>query len=189
MSRKEGGHGVRWRNLYCWDKNCRVLISTLRALQKPLSYLIEALPQLHYLCRGENLERFSLLQKTECAEILKKLFGYDYNAPEMYPVRELFMGASKLFVYRLGTEGAKATNTLADAKYVGTAGNKIITTVTKTTDGENPTGWAVRTYFDGELLSTNSRQEHLIIPMYFLDNDFVIWKSGVTLAETTKPQV
>lgn len=115
----------------------------------------------------------------------KKLFGYDYNAPEMYPVRELFMGASKLFVYRLGTEGAKATNTLADAKYVGTAGNKIITTVTKTTDGENPTGWAVRTYFDGELVDeqqagTSDNTDVL------LDNDFVIWKSGVTLAETTK---
>lgn len=132
-----------------------------------------------------ELDGLMEVSKERAQKLAKKLFGYSYDAPEMLPIRELFIGAQKLFVYRLGTGGNAADGTLATARYVGTAGNKITITVTATTDGENQTGWIVRTYFENEVVDEQKAATTATTDT-LEDNDFVIWKESVELAELTK---
>lgn len=54
-----------------------------------------------------------------------KLFGYDYTHEKMKPLRDLFMKAQTVYMYRLNGGGVKASNDYATAKYSGTRGNDI----------------------------------------------------------------
>ena len=99
-----------------------------------------------------ELGKIVTIEKDRVQKNSKTLFGYAYDAPELMPIRELFIEANKLLFYRLGTGGATATNTIATAKYAGIKGNDIITTVSATTDGENQTGWLVTTYFGNDIV-------------------------------------
>jgi biopolymer transport protein ExbD len=63
-----------------------------------------------------------------------KLFGYDYTAEQLKPLREMFRHVRIGYLYRLGTGGAKASNDYGTAKYVGTRGNDITVTVQENAD-------------------------------------------------------
>lgn len=131
-----------------------------------------------------ELGKIVTIEKDRVQKNSKTLFGYAYDAPELMPIRELFIEANKLLFYRLGTGGATATNTIATAKYAGIKGNDIITTVSATTDGENQTGWLVTTYFGNDIVdeqkaATGSTTSDL------KENDFVDWKSDVELSAMT----
>lgn len=115
----------------------------------------------------------------------KKLLGAAYADDAMLPLREIFCHANKVLLYRLGSGGTAASNTYGTAKYAGTFGNKIITTITATTDGENQTGWIVETYVDGELIDTQKADKSAKTDA-LNDNDYVAWKSNVALAAATK---
>ena len=54
-----------------------------------------------------------------------KLFGYDYTAPQLKGLRDLFLNLKTLYLYRLTSGGVKATNTYATAKYCGIRGNDL----------------------------------------------------------------
>ena len=54
-----------------------------------------------------------------------KIFGYDYTHEKMKYLRDLFMKAQTVYMYRLNGGGTKASNTYATAKYSGTRGNDI----------------------------------------------------------------
>ncbi|MGY0393972.1 phage tail sheath family protein [Fusobacterium sp. SYSU M8A802] len=60
-----------------------------------------------------------------------KIFGYDYTHEKMKPLRDLFMKAQTVYMYRLNGGGTKASNAYATAKYSGTRGNDI-TIIVKT---------------------------------------------------------
>ena len=66
----------------------------------------------------------------------KTIFGYDYTDPEMLILREIFKGATEVYVYRLdGTGAAKAkADNFATAKMAGTRGNDIKITVAVNVD-------------------------------------------------------
>jgi hypothetical protein len=63
-----------------------------------------------------------------------KLFGYDYTAPQLRPLRELFKTIRIGYLFRLGTGGAKASNAYGTAKYIGERGNAITITVQENAD-------------------------------------------------------
>jgi len=109
-----------------------------------------------------------------------KLFGYSYTDDEMKPLREIFMNAVKVFVYRLGT-GTKAQNTYATAKHAGTRGNDIKIAIS--TNVDDATESDVKTYVGGQLVDlqtvlTSGKTTALA------DNDFVVWKDDVALSNT-----
>lgn len=115
----------------------------------------------------------------------KKMFGCEYTDIAMLPLREMLCHANKLLVYRLGENGTQAVNDLGKAKYVGIAGNKITTTVTATTDGEEQSGWLVQTYFGNEVVD-EQKADVGDKASVLKDNDFVVWNDEVELTTTSK---
>lgn len=66
-----------------------------------------------------------------------KLFGYDYTHEKIKPLRDLFMKAQTVYMYRLNGGGVKASNDYATAKYSGTRGNDITIIVKANVDEED----------------------------------------------------
>lgn len=58
-----------------------------------------------------------------------EIFGYDFGAPEMKGLRELFRNLKTGYFYRLNGGGVAAKNSLATAKYAGTRGNDLVIAV------------------------------------------------------------
>ena len=87
----------------------------------------------------------------------KMLFGYDYLSDEMKDMRELFLHAEKVRLYRLnGGEKAKATadNLTMTAKYAGARGNDICVAIATCVDAEGY--FDVETYLDTEMVDTQT---------------------------------
>ena len=82
-----------------------------------------------------------------------KLFGYSYTDDEMKPLREIFMNAVKVFVYRLGT-GVKAQNTFGTAKHAGSRGNSIKVVIS--TNVDDPTKSDVKTFVGSQLVDSQT---------------------------------
>ena len=106
------------------------------------------------------------------------VFGYDYTAEEMWPLRELFLHAKEAYIYRLNKGGAKASCDLATAKYPGVRGNAISVTVTGS-DGD----FVVETFVDGKSYDSQSVTDYGELK----ENDFVVFDKSTTLAAGTKP--
>lgn len=105
----------------------------------------------------------------------RKIFGYNYNAPEMLALREIFRNATKVYCYRLGSS-TKASNTFATAKYGGTRGNAL--TIKIDTDVDNNGYFIVQTLLDGIVVD----EQRAKTATDLVSNDFVVFKtSGVTL--------
>lgn len=108
-----------------------------------------------------------------------KLFGYDYTAPQLKGLRDLFLNLKTLYIYRLTSGGVKATNTYATAKYCGTRGNNLKVVISNNVEEEEK--FDVSLYIDDTTLldkQTVSQMSELV------DNDYVTWKSGASLSET-----
>ena len=111
----------------------------------------------------------------------RMLFGYDYLSDEMKDMRELFLHASKVKLYRLNG-GEKATATMggltATAKYAGKRGNDICIAIVENVDEEGY--FDVETYLGTEMvdLQTAANMEELE------DNDCVVFKGTGVLTVT-----
>ena len=106
----------------------------------------------------------------------RSIFGYNYDAPEMLALREIFCNATKVYCYRLGTS-TKASNTFAEAKYGGARGNSL--TIKITADVDNAGYFIVSTLLDGIAVD----EQRAKTATELISNDFVTFKtSGVTLA-------
>lgn len=118
------------------------------------------------------------------AELMKNslaLFGYDYTAEALKPIRELFRHAKTAHLFRLGTGGKQAENTLATARYPGTRGNALSIAVTANEKSGEPALYDVATCLDGTEVD---RQKGVKEVGELTDNDFVTWKSGGSLSLT-----
>ena len=73
------------------------------------------------------------------------LFGYAYTDDKMQPLRELFAHATKAYIYKLTSGGAKAENTYATAKCCGIRGNDLKVAIAANVDGD---GFDVKLYLD-----------------------------------------
>ncbi len=107
-----------------------------------------------------------------------RLFGYDYTAPQLRPLRELFKNIRIGYLYRLGTDGAKATNDYGTAKYVGTRGNKITVVVQENVD--DATKKDVSVFMDGTVVAAQT----VSLATDLVDDDYVVYNKTSTLELT-----
>lgn len=115
------------------------------------------------------------VNSTAVQENCLKIFGYDYSADEMKYIRELFLHAKTLYVYKLTSGGTKASNDFATALYGGIRGNDLKVVIQK--DVDEPTKFVVSLYLgtvkvDEQLVSNASE---------LLPNDFVEWEKDAKL--------
>ena len=111
----------------------------------------------------------------------RKLFGYDYLSEEMKDMRELFLHAKKVTIYRLnGGEQAKAemNGLTVKAKYAGTRGNDICVAIVENVDEEGY--FDVETYLGTEMVDTQT----VVMAEELADNAFVTF-SGTGNLEAT----
>lgn len=107
-----------------------------------------------------------------------KLFGYDYTHEKMKGLRDLFRNIRKLYAYRLNSEGAKAFNDFAEARYTGMRGNDLKIVIQKNVDDE--TKFDVKTMLDTAVIDRQTAAS----ASELADNDFVIFKKNAELAVT-----
>ena len=112
------------------------------------------------------------------------LFGYNYGDEELKPLREIFKHARTLYYYRLG-QGAKATSTIATAKYAGTRGNKLKVVTTAIISDETTTGYTVKTFLDDILVDSQEVSGATATTDDLTVNDFVDWTAEVSLSAGT----
>lgn len=112
------------------------------------------------------------------------LFGYDYGAEELKPLREIFKHARTLYYYRLG-QGVKATSTIATAKYAGIRGNKLKVVTTAIISDETTTGYTVKTFLDDMLVDSQEVSGATATTDDLTVNDFVDWTAEVSLSAGT----
>lgn len=115
----------------------------------------------------------------------EKLFGYKASAPEMLILREIFRGATEVYVYRLnGAESAAASaEGFATAKYKGVRGNDIQVVISANVDDNSA--------FDVVTMLGNITVDRQIrvTGATLKDNDFVTFirtEGAATLAVGTK---
>lgn len=108
----------------------------------------------------------------------KVIFGYAYDHPKMLPLREIFLHATTVYCYRLGTGAVKAACALATAKHPGVRGNDLTIKVAANVDNDGMLD--VSTYLDGICVDTQtvSKAADLVA------NDFVAFKSDAALEAT-----
>ena len=112
----------------------------------------------------------------------QKLFGYEHDADEMKPLREVFLHAQKGYFYRLNTAGAKASCDFGEAKYPGARGNdlKIVITAGEGSTTLNPI------YDVATLLGTAvvDQQKGITAASQLVANDYVVFDDSATLELT-----
>lgn len=114
-----------------------------------------------------------------------ELFGLNYSSEELKPIRELFLNARTLYIYRLGSNGVKASGSLATAKYPGTLGNKIKIVTTAIVDDETTTGYRVQTFLDNVLIDTQEVNNASAKTDDLAENNYVDWIEDVSLSAGT----
>lgn len=107
-----------------------------------------------------------------------RIFGYDYLADEMKDLRELFLHANKVYVYKLRSGGVKASNGYAEALYAGTRGNDLKVVIQKNTSDE--------TKFDVSLYMGTTKVDVQTVTnaSELVANAYVTWKKEGELSET-----
>lgn len=104
-----------------------------------------------------------------------KIFGYSYDAPEMKGIRDLFINAQTVYVYRLNKGGVKASNDYATAKYAGVRGNDLEIVIRANVDNED--AFDVITYLGETVVDTQTVEDVADL----VANDYVVFKSNVEL--------
>lgn len=112
------------------------------------------------------------------------ILGYDYSDDNLKNIREIFLNAKVLYAYRLGT-GTKAQNKYATAKYAGARGNDLKTVVTALTDGSTTTGYSVKTLLGTVVVDEQNVEGATATTSALTNNDFVDFKSAVSLEAET----
>lgn len=118
------------------------------------------------------------IDASEFARNSMNIFGYTYDAEELKNIRELFLHASKLHLYRLNVGGVKASNDYATAVCGGTRGNDLKVVIQKNID--DTTKFDVTLY----LGSTKVDEQTVASAAELVSNDFVTYKTDAVLAET-----
>lgn len=107
-----------------------------------------------------------------------KIFGYAYDHAKMKGLRDLFLNAKTLYVYRLNGGGTKASNTYAEALYSGTRGNDLKVVIQTNADDEEK--------FDVKTLmgTTEVDSQTVSAASELVANDYVKFKTEAELAVT-----
>lgn len=109
-----------------------------------------------------------------------QIFGFEYDSEEAKGLRDLFKNITTLFCYKLMNGGAKASNSISEAKYKGSFGTQISTEIV--------VGTAQGTYDVNVYVGTSlaySKTVSSVAELKAEDNPWVTWTID-TLAETAK---
>ena len=114
----------------------------------------------------------------------QKVFGYDYAHEKMKPLREVFLHAKTVYVYKLNSKGVKAKNTLATAKYAGGRGNDL--SIAVQSDPDNNGKFIVYTYLttDG-VVTMVDKQTGISKSSDLVDNDYVTFAKAESYQATS----
>lgn len=104
-----------------------------------------------------------------------KLFGYDYTAPQMKPLRELYKNIRVGYLFRLGTGGVKSSNAYGKARYEGIRGDKITITVQENAD--DAVKFDVSVLLDGTVVAAQT----VSAAAELIDDDYVVYEKTGTL--------
>lgn len=109
------------------------------------------------------------------------LFGYESDHEKLIKLREVFRHANKAHIYRMCKDGVKASNDIAEAKFVGTRGNNI--TIVVKTNVDEPSKFDVETMLDGRRVDRQvvAKSQDLV------ENAFVTFKQPSLSASAGKP--
>jgi len=110
-----------------------------------------------------------------------KLFGYDYAAPQLKGLRDLYRNIRLAYIFRLGAGGTKASNTWATAKYPGTRGNALMTAIAANVD--DPALFDVSTYLGDALVDMQT----VAAVGDLIANDYVQWGATALALEAGEP--
>lgn len=102
-----------------------------------------------------------------------KIFGYNYTHEKLREIRELFKSITSLYAYKLTSNGEKAKNKFATARYSGSRGNDLKVRIQKSIDDESK--------YDVSLYMENKKVDSQTVTAsgQLKDNDFVIWDKSV----------
>lgn len=125
------------------------------------------------------------LEASEFVQEARKRLGYDAQAPELLPFREVFRNAKALYYSRLNG-GARAENEFASARFSGSRGNALKIVIQTVPSGNEvpkegePARYQVITLLDGreedtQIVSASSE----LVP-----NAYVEFKADAALKET-----
>ena len=108
----------------------------------------------------------------------QKIFGYPYDHEKMKGLRDLFLNARTLYAYRLNSEGEKARNLYAAARYAGIRGNDLKIVIQTNADDSS--------LFDViTLLGTVEVDSQTVSgAAELVDNDYVLFEKTAELAIT-----
>lgn len=109
------------------------------------------------------------------------IFGYDYTADAIKPMREVFANAIKVHFYRLNSDAEKAKGGLATAVYGGTRGNDLQYVVSANVDDESK--FDVKLYMGTALVA---EQTGIASASELADNAFVTWNKDGELSASTQ---
>lgn len=116
---------------------------------------------------GEDFQRNSM-----------KIFGYAYDSPHLKGLVDLFMGARKLYAYRLNGGGTKAGNLFATALYSGKRGNDLKIVILENAD--DPEKFDVMTYLGTARVDIQTVETAAELAA----NDYVTFKADAELVTT-----
>lgn len=105
-----------------------------------------------------------------------KVFGYQSDDDALKYVREIFKHATTVYFYKLNSNGKKASNDLADAKYKGVRGNDLKIVVQQNADNEGI--YDVSTYLGTLKVDTQT----VASASELMANDYVTFKSEAALS-------
>ena len=106
------------------------------------------------------------------------IFKVENTDEKMKPLRDLFMKAKTVYLYRLNGNGVKASNDYATAKYSGTRGNDI-TIIVKTNIDESNKKDVIT------MLGTKKVDSQTVAnASELIDNDYVVFKKNTQLDDT-----
>lgn len=111
----------------------------------------------------------------------QKIFGYEYTHEKMKGLRDLFRNIRTLHAYRINTGGVKATNDFAEAKCSGSRGNDLKIIIHPNSEKEEL--FDVKTMLGTVLVD----EQTAAAASELKDNDYVVFKTGASLAATAAP--
>ena len=107
-----------------------------------------------------------------------KIFGYDYASEKLRDIREIFLHANTLHVYKLTSGGTKASNKFATALCSGTRGNDLKIVIQ--TDVDDEAKFVVSLYLGASKVD----EQTVGSAVDLVKNDFVAWKNDAVLEVT-----
>lgn len=112
----------------------------------------------------------------------QKIFGYAYTAPQLQPMREIFLHAKTVHFFRLNVGGEKASCTYATAKYPGIRGNDLKIVIEENEQSQPEAKlYDVSTYLGTALVD---EQKGIAKADALKSNDYVDFETEATLEAT-----